>query len=157
MLWTIVSGLIFVSGLLILPGMGYRSAPGTGYDLLICNGQVIDGTGNPAFQADVAVRDGYFVAVSRNVGGEAQVVIEARGKVVAPGRLPERLQITIHEILELFELDVRASAVTSPSGLYDTKLIQNHPVPAPKTRPPRPLGFGSMPHHACGLQLLKVI
>ncbi len=84
-LWTIVSGLIFVLGLLILQGTGCRSPKGPGYDLLILDGRVIDGTGNPAFRADVAVRDGRIVAVGRNVDGEAQVVIEARGKVVAPG------------------------------------------------------------------------
>jgi hypothetical protein len=33
------------------------------YDVLFINGQVLDGTGNPWFYADVAVRDGRIAAV----------------------------------------------------------------------------------------------
>ena len=54
------------------------------YDVLIQNGTVIDGTGVPQFQADVAVADGRIVAV-----GEAQEkadrIINASGLIVAPG------------------------------------------------------------------------
>ncbi|HEY0872567.1 MAG TPA: D-aminoacylase [Vicinamibacterales bacterium] len=55
------------------------------FDLLITNGRVFDGTGNPAFPADIGVRDGKIVAVGRLGGAKAARVIDATGKFVAPG------------------------------------------------------------------------
>ena len=55
------------------------------FDLLIKNARVFDGTGNPAFPADVAVRDGRIVAVGRLGNPTATRVIDATGKFVTPG------------------------------------------------------------------------
>jgi len=55
------------------------------YDLVITNGRVVDGTGNPWFRADVAIRDGRIVRIGRVNPNEAREVIDARGAVVAPG------------------------------------------------------------------------
>lgn len=54
------------------------------FDLVIRGGRVVDGMGNPAQFADVAVRDGRIVAVGR-VSGEAGRTLDAAGKIVAPG------------------------------------------------------------------------
>ncbi len=55
------------------------------YDILIRGGRVIDGTGNPWFSADVAVKDGRIVAIGRLEGATATRVIDARGLYVVPG------------------------------------------------------------------------
>jgi N-acyl-D-amino-acid deacylase len=55
------------------------------YDLLINNGRVVDGSGEPAFQADVAVHQGKIVGVGRYKGAAAKRVIDAEARVVAPG------------------------------------------------------------------------
>ena len=55
------------------------------FDLLIQNGRVYDGTGNPWFPADIAVRDGRIVAMGRLQGATATRVIDATGKYVSPG------------------------------------------------------------------------
>ena len=55
-----------------------------GYDLVIRNGEVIDGTGAPPRRADLAVRDGRIVAIG-SVSGRAREEIDAAGRVVAPG------------------------------------------------------------------------
>ena len=54
------------------------------YDLVIRNGRIVDGSGMPSFQGDVAVRDGKIVAVGK-VPGSASRVIDATGLAVAPG------------------------------------------------------------------------
>jgi N-acyl-D-amino-acid deacylase len=55
------------------------------YDLLIRNGLVADGTGAPAFPADVAVKDGRIVAIGSGLPDEARRTVDASGQVVAPG------------------------------------------------------------------------
>ena len=55
------------------------------WSLLIRNGAVIDGTGAPARPADVAVEGDRIAAVGPGLAGEAARVIDAAGKVVAPG------------------------------------------------------------------------
>ncbi len=54
------------------------------YDVIIRHGRVVDGSGNPAFFADVAVKRGRLAAIGR-VAGHAKVEINATGLIVAPG------------------------------------------------------------------------
>lgn len=55
-------------------------------DVLIRGGWVVDGTGNPAFPADVAIESGRIVEVGRlEEGATAERVIDATGKTVCPG------------------------------------------------------------------------
>ncbi|MEI7547600.1 MAG: amidohydrolase family protein, partial [Actinomycetota bacterium] len=56
----------------------------TTYDLVIRGGSVIDGTGSPAFAADVAVIGSTIAEVGR-VRERGRVEIDADGAVVAPG------------------------------------------------------------------------
>ena len=53
-------------------------------DLIIRNGKVVDGSGLPAFVADVAIEDGLIVKVGR-VHEPAEREIDASGQVVSPG------------------------------------------------------------------------
>ena len=55
------------------------------FDVVIQNGRVMDGSGNPWLRADVAVRDGRIVAVGTIAAGGARTVIDAAGRIVAPG------------------------------------------------------------------------
>jgi N-acyl-D-aspartate/D-glutamate deacylase len=54
------------------------------YDLIVSGGLIIDGSGGPPRQGDVAVSDGRIVAVG-SVEGEAREEIDARGLAVTPG------------------------------------------------------------------------
>jgi N-acyl-D-amino-acid deacylase len=54
-------------------------------DLVVRRGLVCDGTGSPAFVADVAVRDGLIVEVGTVRDADAPKQIDAAGRVVAPG------------------------------------------------------------------------
>ncbi len=55
------------------------------YDLVITNGIVVDGTGLPRRRADVAVRDGRIAAIGFIDASDGARVIDAAGRVVAPG------------------------------------------------------------------------
>ena len=77
---------------LLLALMGTCASPATAqdrpapmYDLLIRGGKVVDGTGNPWFEGDVAIRGDRIAAVGRLGDVSARRVIDARGLVVAPG------------------------------------------------------------------------
>jgi N-acyl-D-amino-acid deacylase len=54
------------------------------YDVVIRNGQVLDGAGNPSIRADVAIKGGRFVRIGV-VTGRGQREIDAAGKYVSPG------------------------------------------------------------------------
>ena len=53
------------------------------FDLIIRNGTVIDGSGQPRFVADVAVTDGKVAEIGQ-ITGDGQE-IDATGKLVTPG------------------------------------------------------------------------
>jgi N-acyl-D-aspartate/D-glutamate deacylase len=54
-------------------------------DVVIRGGRVVDGTGGPAFIADVAIRDGRVAAIGALGKVEASTQMDAAGLVVAPG------------------------------------------------------------------------
>ena len=54
------------------------------YDVLIKNGKVIDGSGMPAFQGDVAVKGGKIAEIGK-LSGAADQVVDVGGQVIAPG------------------------------------------------------------------------
>lgn len=55
------------------------------YDLVIKNGRVVDGTGNPWVYADVAIQNGRIVRVGAIPPTDAKRAIDAAGLIVAPG------------------------------------------------------------------------
>lgn len=60
-------------------------APARHYDVLIRNGRVLDGNGNPWFRADVGIVGERIEAVGDLSGSSAGQVIDATGLYVAPG------------------------------------------------------------------------
>lgn len=61
------------------------------YDLIIKNANIVDGTGSPAFSADIAIKDGKIALVGY-AGENAAQVIDAKGltatEFVPPAILP---------------------------------------------------------------------
>jgi N-acyl-D-aspartate/D-glutamate deacylase len=56
----------------------------TSYDLKIIGGTLVDGTGTPRYQGDIAIRDGKIVALGEIEGTAAQT-LDASGAIVTPG------------------------------------------------------------------------
>ncbi len=61
------------------------SAQDEAYDLVLRNGRIVDGTGNPWFAGDVAIRGDRIVAIGRVERDRAKREIDATGLVIAPG------------------------------------------------------------------------
>jgi len=54
------------------------------YDSIIQNGTIIDGTGAPAYRADIALKDGKIVRIAPHITGDCRI-IDATGLTVTPG------------------------------------------------------------------------
>jgi N-acyl-D-amino-acid deacylase len=55
------------------------------FDVLIKNGRIVDGTGNPSYLGDLAIRAGKIAAMGHLPNASALRTIDAKGKIVAPG------------------------------------------------------------------------
>ena len=88
------------------------------FDRVVRAGTVVDGTGEPSFTGDIAIRDGLVVEVSdRPLRAAARETVDADGALVTPGFAP-------------FEdtnsgLGLRAGSV-SPAPLATSEVIETH-------------------------------
>jgi N-acyl-D-amino-acid deacylase len=73
---------LFVLMFILIAGVEGQQAE---FDLLIRNGRILDGTGNPSFVNDVGLRDGKIAAIGALANARAARVIDANGLAVAPG------------------------------------------------------------------------
>jgi N-acyl-D-aspartate/D-glutamate deacylase len=55
------------------------------FDIVIKNGKIFDGTGNPWFRANIGIENGVISRITRKDDLEAEKVIDARGHAVMPG------------------------------------------------------------------------
>jgi N-acyl-D-amino-acid deacylase len=54
-------------------------------DLVIKNGRIIDGTGNPWFEGEVGIQGEKIIQIDKRITTKAKRVIDAKGLIVAPG------------------------------------------------------------------------
>ncbi len=73
------------SALLALAACFPTTASGQQFDLLIRGGMVLDGSGSPAYTADVGIVDDQIVSIGRLAGATAARTIDATGHYVVPG------------------------------------------------------------------------
>ena len=73
----------------VQPGRGSSQVTMRGsrvvYDIIIVNGRIVDGTGRPAFLADVGINGDRITYIGKLRGVTGKRVIDARGQIVAPG------------------------------------------------------------------------
>lgn len=88
------------------------------YDLLLSGGMVLDGTGAPAFRADIAVNGDRIVRVSRTPipATQAKRVIRAAGRVVSPGFIDIHAHDEAIFTLPAAESRVRQGVTTTLAG-----------------------------------------
>jgi len=91
------------------------------YDLLLVDGQIVDGLGNPAFSADVAIKGDRIVKVSREKldPEDAREVVSIEGNVLSPGFIDNHahIQTRIHEH-PLAENFIRQGITTIMASLH---------------------------------------
>src|SRR5215475_239620 len=63
----------------------FAQASPSGFDIVITNGHIIDGTGSPWYSGDIGIRDGKIAAIGNLAEAKRNRTIDARGMVVAPG------------------------------------------------------------------------
>jgi len=61
------------------------AAPEPPFDVLILHGHIVDGSGSPWYSGDVGIRGGRIAAIGALSGAPAKRILDAHGKVVAPG------------------------------------------------------------------------
>jgi N-acyl-D-amino-acid deacylase len=78
-----IASVLAAASLALLAAVPRAQTPA--FDLLIRNGRIVDGTGSPWYLGDVAVRGDTIVRIAPRIEAPAARVIDAAGKVVAPG------------------------------------------------------------------------
>ncbi|MSP78318.1 MAG: D-aminoacylase [Dehalococcoidia bacterium] len=88
------------------------------YELVLRGGKVLDGTGNPWFLADVAVREDTLRVLPPNAPVEAARELDVRGHIVAPGFIDVHTHATLLPFTDArMEPLVRQGVTTSLVGL----------------------------------------
>ena len=88
------------------------------YDILIAGGTIVDGTGAPAYRGDVAISADRVALISRTPlpRTRARRVIDAKGRVVAPGFIDLHAHLEPLEQLPDAESAVRQGVTTAVGG-----------------------------------------
>jgi dihydroorotase/N-acyl-D-amino-acid deacylase len=107
----------------------------SGYDVIIRNARVMDGTGNPWFLADIALRGDAIAGIASRISEPAARTIEAGGLVVAPGFIDIHVHAflpapAVHPIVEVPTADnfVRQGVTTLIGGPDGSAPIPLRPV-----------------------------
>ena len=94
------------------PGLAQSPQP-AGYDILIRGARIIDGTGNPWYAGDVAIRADRIVAIGKLPNATARRVIDATGMVVAPGFIDMLGQSEVSLLIDNRSVSKLAQGITT--------------------------------------------
>ncbi len=97
------------------PGAHSSSNPES-YDLLITNARIVDGSGNPWYRADIAIKNGRIVGVGRFSRAQSAKTIDAANQIVAPGFIDVHTHVESIFSLPAAENFVRMGVTTLVTG-----------------------------------------
>ncbi len=83
------------------------------YDVLIKNGSIVDGSGNPWVSGDIAIRGDRIAAIGKLEDAHAKRVIDAKGLVVSPGFIDMLGQSEANLLIDNRSLSKLAQGITT--------------------------------------------
>ena len=95
------------------PAAAPSPAAANEYDLIIRNGHIIDGAGNPWYAADVGLRGDRIAAIGDLHDAHAKKEIEAQGQIVSPGFIDMLGQSEASLLLDNRSLSKLSQGITS--------------------------------------------
>ena len=113
--------ILFTLILLALSAAPFTQTPSR-YDVLIRNGRVLDGSGNPWIATDIGIRGGRIVDMGRLGNAAAARVIDARGLTVSPGFIDvhshaaQGLEGSLKEARQLIAQGITTAALNPDGG-----------------------------------------
>lgn len=101
------------------------------FDLLIKNGHLIDGTGNPYYKADIGISNGEIIRIDREINQKGlQRVIHADGSIVSPGFVDthshDDLYLLINPTCDEKILQGVTTTVIGNCGFSPAPISENH-------------------------------
>lgn len=99
------------------------------YDVLVINGHIMDGCGNPWFQADVGIADGRIVKIGNLQEEQSRETIDAGGHVVSPGFIDIHCHSDVLALREPRELGKILQGVTTEvAGNCGSSVVPVNPM-----------------------------
>ena len=83
------------------------------FDILITNGHILDGSGNPWYAADIGIRGDRIAAIGDLKGAHAAKVIDAKGQIVSPGFIDVLGQSELPLLIDNRSLSKLSQGITS--------------------------------------------
>jgi N-acyl-D-amino-acid deacylase len=114
MIWTtaLFLAVVAVVGMRSVARQGANGAD-ENYDVIIRGGHILDGTGNPWYAADVAIRGDRIVAIGKLDNASAKQTIDATGRIVAPGFIDMLGQSETSLLIDKRSLSKLSQGITS--------------------------------------------
>lgn len=109
---TLLSAFILV-GRAIRPLRAQQTSDKQTFDVLIKNGKILDGTGNPWYWSDIGIRGDRIVAIGKLGNATAKKTIDAAGKTVAPGFIDTLGQSEIALLIDSRALSKLSQGITT--------------------------------------------
>lgn len=82
-------------------------------DIVIKNGRIIDGTGNPWFEGEIGIQKERIVEIGKKVSTKAEMVIDAKGLIVTPGFIDVHTHSDVALLMNRSALNYISQGVTS--------------------------------------------
>jgi N-acyl-D-amino-acid deacylase len=97
------------------------------FDIVILNGKLIDGSGNPWRHADIGVTNGKISAIGNLKGATARIRIDASNKIVSPGFIDVHTHIEGNDLkypmASNFVMDGVTTVITGNCGSSNTDML----------------------------------